>query len=111
MFRSAFLSLSGVALVVAGTASASANAVYRDSCIGSGSFRGGSSNCVTIWRENGNGASGIYKIAEPQGEALKAALERDRKWEARCKPVLRTDAYGVGRYTYAARGCEFGQID
>jgi hypothetical protein len=36
---------------------------------------------------------------------------RDRQWEARCRPVLRQDQYGVTRYRYAAAGCEFGVLE
>lgn len=38
-----------------------------------------------------------------------AAQERYRRWIARCHPVMKQDAYGVHRYQYAARGCEFGK--
>jgi hypothetical protein len=29
----------------------------------------------------------------------------------RCRPSVRQDRYGVPRYHYAARGCEFGVIE
>jgi hypothetical protein len=38
-------------------------------------------------------------------------IERDRKWRARCRPVVVQDQYGVGRYHYAAAGCEFGKTE
>jgi hypothetical protein len=44
----------------------------------------------------------------PEEEA--AAADRDRKWMAQCRPVLKQDAYGVSRYSYAAPGCEFGKV-
>jgi hypothetical protein len=43
------------------------------------------------------------------GEADKAnAAARDRKWQARCHPVVEHDSYGVGRYQYSSPGCEYG---
>jgi hypothetical protein len=44
-------------------------------------------------------------------EALALAEARDRRWLARCRPRIRHDEYGVERYVYAARGCEFGRLD
>jgi hypothetical protein len=44
---------------------------------------------------------------DPQEEA--ASAERERKWAARCRPVMKQDQYGVSRYEYAAPGCEFGK--
>jgi hypothetical protein len=38
----------------------------------------------------------------------KRAVKRDRRWVARCRPVVRQDRYGVSRYHYAAPGCMFG---
>jgi hypothetical protein len=35
--------------------------------------------------------------------------ERIREWEAYCRPILRYDRYGVGRYVYRVAGCEFGR--
>jgi hypothetical protein len=40
-------------------------------------------------------------------ERAQAAV-RERKWLAQCHPVVRRDPYGVARYQYAARGCEYG---
>ena len=45
---------------------------------------------------------------DPQEEAESA--ERERQWEARCRPVVKQDQYGVSRYQYAAPGCEFGRF-
>jgi len=36
---------------------------------------------------------------------------RDKAWQARCKPVIRQDQFGVPRYIYAAHGCEYGRLD
>jgi hypothetical protein len=44
----------------------------------------------------------------PEEEA--AAAERERKWTAHCRPVIKQDDYGVPRYQYAAPGCEFGKF-
>jgi hypothetical protein len=88
-----------------------ADVTFSGGCISGGGFFSGSSNCVFMKRKGAIGHPGIYKIEEPRGEELDAAMERDRKWLARCSPVVRQDAYGVGRYYYAKPGCEFGKLD
>lgn len=87
-----------------------ADTVFSGGCVSGGGFFHGSGNCAFMERSGPFGIARIYKVEEPRGEELDAALERDRKWLARCKPVIRQDAYGVGRYYYAASGCEFGKL-
>ena len=84
---------------------------FIGNCVSGGGFFTGSANCVFMERKGTLGIARIYKAEEPRGEELDAALERDRKWLARCNPVIRQDAYGVGKYYYAASGCEFGKLD
>jgi len=96
----------GIALQMAAVAPVAADVSFSGGCIGGG----GSGNCSFTMRRGPIGPTGIYKVAEPRGEELEAALERDREWLARCKPVIRRDAYGVGKYYYAAPGCEFGRL-
>ena len=58
--------------------------------------------------------SNVHIVAVPQPISVdeRAAAEaRDRRWVARCRPVIRQDEYGVPRYVYAARGCEYGRLD
>ncbi len=93
------------------TASAEAEYAFSGGCLGNGGYFSGSSNCAFTERKGPFGIARIYKVDEPTGEALEQALERDRKWLARCKPAIRQDAYGVGKYYYAASGCEFGKSD
>jgi hypothetical protein len=63
-------------------------------------------NCVTRWGRAGD------PYVRPIPKAEKARLvARDRKWLARCSPILERDRYGVGRLRYAAPGCEFGVGD
>jgi hypothetical protein len=64
-------------------------------------------NCGMQWGPDVNPFVRI--VPQPYGEAEQArAIERDRKWLARCRPVVAVDRYGVSRYRYAAPGCEFG---
>jgi hypothetical protein len=42
-------------------------------------------------------------------ELRREAEERERRWVARCHPVIEPDKYGVDRYHYSAPGCEFGR--
>jgi hypothetical protein len=70
------------------------------SCIGARSFF----SCVRRWD-----ATPERLTRDPEDEAL--AAERERKWLARCRPVVRQDSFGVGRYHYAAPGCEYGRTE
>jgi hypothetical protein len=42
---------------------------------------------------------------------LQARQERDKKWEAFCKPARTYDDLGVVRLVYARPGCEFGRSE
>jgi hypothetical protein len=84
----------------------SAYGVRNTACVG-GRF---SVACSTNWRYQDDFDAPVRRIApDPREEA--AALERDRKWLARCRPQLRADQYGVSRYVYAAAGCEHGRLE
>jgi hypothetical protein len=64
-------------------------------------------NCVTLWGPAGD--PNVRLVPQPLSEAEKArVLAHERRWLARCHPVLAHDRYGVSRYQYAAPGCEFG---
>lgn len=80
-----------------------------DTVVGSCVYAGGAAHCVRQYRYGDAGNSGITSMKEPSEEELAEARERDRQWVSRCRPVLRQDAYGVSRYVYAARGCEYGR--
>jgi hypothetical protein len=71
------------------------------SCGGSWSFF----SCVR--RLNDRPAEPVAPDPREQAEAA----ERERRWLARCRPALRQDRYGVGRYVYAAPGCEYGRTE
>ena len=71
-------------------------------------YRG--SSCTNIW----HGLTNPYvrRVPLPRSDEEVADLgERDRLWEQRCHPVVRQDMYGVRRYVYAARGCEYGRYE
>jgi hypothetical protein len=42
---------------------------------------------------------------------LRDRQERDKKWEAFCKPARTYDNLGVVRLVYAKSGCEFGRSE
>lgn len=74
------------------------------SCVGSH----GSVACAAHWGPRVD--IHIRRYVGPRDEQLeKEAAARERRWATRCRPVLKEDAYGVSRYEYAARGCEFGK--
>lgn len=84
-------------------AQADAGEIGGTSCVGS--WRG--YNCVTTWGRAGD--PNVRVVPGTFGDAEKTLAEkRDRKWMARCRPVVEPDRYGVPRYHYAAPGCEFG---
>lgn len=82
-----------------------------DTVVGSCVFAGGTGNCVRQYRYGDAGANGIKTVREPSQEDLAESRERERKWVERCRPAIRQDAHGVGRYVYAARGCEYGRFE
>jgi hypothetical protein len=87
------------------------NGHYGANRYGSGSGGGyGYGGCVETHRELVN----PYVIEVPQAKSEKDiadAAARDRLWQARCRPVIRQDQYGVRRYHYAAPGCEYGKYE
>jgi hypothetical protein len=105
-----FIKLLGFsALVLACMAAcAYAQAPRTDTVTSSCVFAYGTANCVRQYRYNDAGNSGIKQYGEP-AEQTAEARDRERAWEARCRPALRQDAYGVSRYVYAAPGCEYGR--
>ena len=81
--------------------------VFADDCLHSR----GSVSCAGFWRDrlvNPN----IIPVPQPGSEAAaEEAAERDRRWVARCRPIIRQDQYGVSRYHYAVPGCEYGKYE
>jgi hypothetical protein len=83
--------------------SAYAGSVIDLNCVGGAR----SFNCVAQWATAGDPY--IRIVPDALDEAEKAhATALDRKWLARCRPVIERDSYGVARYHYSAPGCEFG---
>jgi hypothetical protein len=82
-----------------------------DTVVGSCVFSGRVSHCVRQYRYGDAGATGIKTVREPSPDDVAENRERERKWVERCRPVVRQDAYGVGRYVYTAHGCEYGRIE
>lgn len=80
-----------------------------DTVVGSCVFSGGGSHCVRQFRYGDPGNSGVQSLREPPPEEVAELRDREKRWVERCRPMLRRDAYGVGRYVYAARGCEYGR--
>ena len=100
--------VTAVAIIFAGTSAHAQDrreigGVSDTSCVGGFT----TFNCVTRWGPAGDPY--VRPIPGPVDEAERARLvTRDRKWLARCSPILERDRYGVGRLRYAAAGCEFG---
>jgi hypothetical protein len=64
---------------------------------------------VCQWGSGALPRAGIYSVPQPQSfDDVEAAEKHFQEWTARCQPKVVFDEYGVGRYTYARRGCEFG---
>ena len=103
------LSLAAIAaaLTVAGTPAMAQR--VTDTVVGSCVSSGGGAHCVRQFRYGDPGNSGIKSLREPVPEEVAELREREARWVERCRPMLLRDAYGVGRYVYAARGCEYGQ--
>lgn len=82
---------------------------WTDTVVGSCIFSGGAGHCVRQFRYGDRGNNGIQSLREPSAEDIAESRERERRWVERCRPELRPDLYGVNRYVYAARGCEYGR--
>ena len=81
--------------------------VIIDNCVGSR----GLESCVTTFRKP-NPNPHIIRVPAPISEQeIAEQLQRDRRWEERCKPTIRQDDFGVQRYVYAAPGCDFGKLN
>ena len=74
-------------------------------------YSNGSEFCGERQGDANGGIPRIIEVPAPQGERASEADARERKWLARCRPVIRQDRYGVGRYAYARPGCEFGKSE
>ncbi len=101
--------LGGLLLLAAGATEAWSQRV-TDTVVGSCVYSFGAAHCVRQYRYGDAGNNGIQALKEPSEETAAEARERDRLWLARCRPIVRQDALGVGRYHYAAPGCEFGRF-
>jgi hypothetical protein len=70
----------------------------------------GDDSCVEIRRDLVNPY--IIHVAPPATDKDAADIAaRERLWQARCRPVIRQDVYGVRRYQYAAAGCDYGKYE
>jgi hypothetical protein len=90
------------ALLSAVSLPAQADRLRSESCI----FVRGSMSCVTKWQR--------WDVQAPQApteQELAEIRERERRWQARCRPLIQQDDLGVRRYVYAAPGCEYGRIN
>jgi hypothetical protein len=103
-WRARFISLLGCAALLA-LAYIHSAAAFSLSCVKSGA----SFVCVA-GSDDRHGLARIVEVHRPGAAEDDAGLaDRERDWMARCRPMIRPDRYGVGRYQYAAPGCEFGR--
>ena len=84
---------------------AAAQRGFSGSCVGSGA----SFSCAGSYGDRGGNPHVIDLLRAKDEDAVKASQERERRWVAYCSPSIAYDRYGVGRYVYAVRGCEFGR--
>src|SRR5687767_3706996 len=77
---------------------------FTDTVVGSCVYAFGTSHCVRQYRYGDPGNDGIKSLKPPSAEDIAESSERERRWVERCRPALREDTLGVGRYAYAARG-------
>jgi hypothetical protein len=83
-----------------------ADGIVVGGCVGQNSTL----NCVARWGDPTDPY--VRKVPEPVDDAERQrSAEREHKWEARCRPQIAQDYFGVPRYVYAAPGCQFGVIE
>jgi hypothetical protein len=90
-------------MMVLGLSPARADGVFGGGCVR------GLSSCAGFWRDRITNPYLIHVPPPRSEEDIEAAAGRERRWVARCRPIIRQDRYGVGRYHYAAPGCEYGK--
>ena len=67
----------------------------------------GSFGCVGQWGLSSD--PNVRTVPKAHGYEEKAqAAARERRWMAKCDPVIERDHFGVARFHHAARGCEYG---
>jgi hypothetical protein len=84
---------------------AEAGRIRTTNCVGGWWWH---TSCTTQWGE----ASDPYIRVVPGARSVQEEAEfaeRDRKWVAYCRPVIKPDRNGVERYHYARPGCEYGK--
>jgi len=104
------LSLAGFAVLAAflapgALAPAQADGIRTFNCVGGR----GSVSCVSSWRRGITDPHIIPVLGPRTEQEIAESQQRDKLWEARCRPIARQDQFGVERYVYAAPGCEFGK--
>jgi hypothetical protein len=67
--------------------------------------------CTLQWGASSGGLPQIIYVPDRDKRDTEEAVHRDKRWLARCNPVIRQDRYGVERYSYSASGCEFGKSE
>lgn len=77
-------------------------------CVGSGT----SLSCAGRLNGGVGDFPQIIHVREPYTDREMAeASARDRKWLARCEPIVRQDRNGVRRYLYKAPDCDVGRYE
>lgn len=106
--RKAGLAACASIVLLVATGDAHADWIRNSGCVASS----GMASCTTVWRKTRGGHPSVIHAAPLLSEQdEREALERDRKWIARCRPLIKQDYHGVSRYHYAAPGCEFGKFE
>ena len=100
-----WMSLAGLVTTLATTLAmpitpAAADATRSTSCV----YGRGSHSCVTRWQHS------EPRIQVPTEQEIAEARAREQQWQAFCRPYIYQDDFGVRRYGYAERGCEYGRV-
>jgi len=70
-------------------------------------MRNGNLQCSS-YDSFGSGGQGGRRLSKQETAEIEA---RSRRWEEYCQPKLHVGEYGVGRYSYAHPGCEYGRYE
>ncbi|MGE0750606.1 MAG: hypothetical protein AB7K64_08465 [Variibacter sp.] len=97
--------LAAAATVLAAAPAAAAQRGGGFSCVGSGA----SVTCTGSYGDRSGNTHVIGVARASDEEAARVSQDREKRWVAYCAPDIVHDRYGVGRYVYAVRGCEFGR--